>query len=555
MINPANEDSEEELKARVEEMPEELEDLFTHLWTGLDSVYKQKAARIFSNMIYGGGRSISLQTVTLTLDDKFNASIESCPKEMLRQEIVGRVASLKNRLQAICTGLVELVEPQDGLHARDQPIAELSSGWPVPHPFDRTCRLSFIHRDVFDWLNHTDLGRSIVDITSESHLDVLVRQVRSYIAQARICLIIGGDESCWDLTSVTRAMWRVNSIRKEANYGVLRDLLDEIRHFTDRHDKAVFVDFIVRRISKFSTLNIEPSTSFWSRLMKLTTTPSPLLVKYIEEEACKDGRLTQVQLDYLLLLAIPIRGEERHGLRDLGDHEPTGLSHGLIGANRARFLSKLLERGADPCSKSAFIPDTTPQGQSCWEILVRRLEPVGLLDRQISDLPWHEFTETCRNFLKSGADANEPISVIESTGDVTFNLVMSPLSLVRVASAKNHQATCLELLLLEHGGRESIEIARLEIRPLLGWRTFVLLDAVLGEKLLSSLQEVWKVRCPESYPYPEDPEDASGCGAKLPAALSSDVAAILQAHGPVYAAANSPSHAGKLIPFSELEFA
>lgn len=49
----------------------------------------------------------------LTMDDKFITSIESLPVEVLRQEVIRRVESMRSRLLAICAGLVEMREEQE----------------------------------------------------------------------------------------------------------------------------------------------------------------------------------------------------------------------------------------------------------------------------------------------------------------------------------------------------------------------------------------------------------------------------------------------------------
>lgn len=103
-------------------------------------------------------------------------------------------------------------------------------------------------------------------------------------------------------------------------------------------------------------------------------------------------------------------------------------------------------------------------------------------------------------------------------------------------------------MLLEGSGRESIEVETVIFSAeseLPHDDTSILVNADLGAELLQTVRETWKARASTSYTtWPGCSNSEGGNGHDF----SSNVADIVEAHAPVYGAADSANYAAELVP-------
>lgn len=182
----ADGDRVKDLEARLEEIPEELEELFSKMLHGLEGRYFQDAARLFQ--IHRATRwsefdlpfKVKLPLLVYGFADEHGADHDATskwpPRPLTAKERFMTSVSMKRRINSRCNGLLEIDEPafktNETWRARhrqlDRLIAEAEAGdlsvLPTLYSYGHYLAMSnvqYLHRTVKDYLEAPNVWRTI----------------------------------------------------------------------------------------------------------------------------------------------------------------------------------------------------------------------------------------------------------------------------------------------------------------------------------------------------------------------------------------------------------
>ncbi|RYP42731.1 hypothetical protein DL768_010277 [Monosporascus sp. mg162] len=136
--------TEDELIALLGFIPEELDDLFRHLFTSINKINRKRACQVFSLLLTGRKYDIILYLYGLSFLEEYEknkrfAFLETPHKlEESQREATGNNARTRKQLNAWCKGLVEVVNS-----------SEAHSGC---QKYDLRHQVDFTHRSIYDFL-------------------------------------------------------------------------------------------------------------------------------------------------------------------------------------------------------------------------------------------------------------------------------------------------------------------------------------------------------------------------------------------------------------------
>jgi hypothetical protein len=179
----ADGDRVKDLEARLEEIPEQLEKLFSKMLHGLEGRYFKDAARLFqihraTRWSGFGGRKLPL--LVYSFADEHGADHDATskwpPRVLTAKERFMTSISMKRRINSRCNGLLEIDEPEtitgEPWRAKyrqlDRLISEAEAGdlsvlptlYSYGHNLARS-NVQYLHRTVKDFLEDPDIWRSI----------------------------------------------------------------------------------------------------------------------------------------------------------------------------------------------------------------------------------------------------------------------------------------------------------------------------------------------------------------------------------------------------------
>lgn len=182
----ADGDRVKDLEARLEEIPEELEELFSKMLHGLEGRYFQDAARLFQIHRatrwsgFGGRFGAKLPLLVYAFADEHGADHDATskwpPRALTAKERFMTSVSMKRRINSRCNGLLEIDEPATitgetwriKYRQLDRLISEAEAGdlsvlptlYSYGHNLARS-NVQYLHRTVKDYLEAPDIWRSI----------------------------------------------------------------------------------------------------------------------------------------------------------------------------------------------------------------------------------------------------------------------------------------------------------------------------------------------------------------------------------------------------------
>ncbi|KAJ4247115.1 hypothetical protein NW762_013253 [Fusarium torreyae] len=184
VIGIQNDDADETLIQRLSELPGELEELYTDMWTrlnGKNSVYRQTATRYFRHVIAGrptlnatmspGYRFYDIYGLTLAeiaIAESSTANDDpQLQAEKLNYEELKRLCAITvDDIQKRCVGLLQLtpgLEFNDIRGILQQGVSDFDYIAQEP---------SFIHRTAHDFLVETEAGQGILNYKNDSCLSI-----------------------------------------------------------------------------------------------------------------------------------------------------------------------------------------------------------------------------------------------------------------------------------------------------------------------------------------------------------------------------------------------
>ena len=212
-----NRDHIRDLNARLEEFPDTLHGLYSHM---LDPIrqqprYFKEASRYFQYMlsitqdckvIY-----LSMLLITLAEWEYDSKTYNETRKEITYEQVLSRCADTSTRIKSRCAGLLE-VSP--GL--RDAHHLEPGSEWDRAY---HHLKVSFLHQTVVDYINDTQLKVDITIVNPTFSANEFL--LRSFVTQLKIY------QNSVDVTLALRYVMDLERIEEQRSEVTLAPLLDE----------------------------------------------------------------------------------------------------------------------------------------------------------------------------------------------------------------------------------------------------------------------------------------------------------------------------------------
>ena len=215
-----NDDSLKQLRERLRLLPTEIEDLYAHMLTRIDKVYRREAAQFFGMMIqkpimHFDYHSFSLLDLALAFFEGLDDLILSSSLEVDLREIIDLCDTRRKRVVVTCAGLLE-VQGQSFRHSRVGDVglnmrregsacasenidAKSVSTLVDPTPskegslgtleviFNGTeINVGLVHRTVIDFLQEHPQAKSFMDENYPSEFNAYVIGVKVLLAKVRI---------------------------------------------------------------------------------------------------------------------------------------------------------------------------------------------------------------------------------------------------------------------------------------------------------------------------------------------------------------------------------
>lgn len=197
------------LRKRVEQLPEDLEDLYTHMFSQANQLYQERAARIFQIVHVAQQQPTEILTLlnlswAVCADDEDETPVERLQFQRLDcEEISSRCQMLDAELRTVCSGLLESTD----LRFSDiQPDA----------------KVMFLHRTVSDWLSKTSVWNKLVSITKDSNFSPSLSMFIACVARLKTM-----EFSTLDLTLLHNALNYATQAETDLGYG-FPHLLDQL---------------------------------------------------------------------------------------------------------------------------------------------------------------------------------------------------------------------------------------------------------------------------------------------------------------------------------------
>ncbi|KAH7179073.1 uncharacterized protein B0J16DRAFT_402438 [Fusarium flagelliforme] len=217
-----NGDSSSELYLRLEQLPCQLEDLYTDMWNRLNqnmSIYKEVAAAIFQSVISAQELSphMPLRGVTLSypcfptivstgyaVDQNFAKKFQQAAGDPDASDAISLCEKVEKMIMIRSAGLLEMEKS-----ARPA-SADLCSDWEIEDALWATSfmrKIQFIHRTAHDFLVNTEAGKAILAYSKTTPLHLQMGMLESCLCVARMVSTRG---SC--SVDVVRFMERIRQI-------------------------------------------------------------------------------------------------------------------------------------------------------------------------------------------------------------------------------------------------------------------------------------------------------------------------------------------------------
>lgn len=162
-----NDDTLEQLQERLELMPSDIEDLYAHMLTKIDKVYRTQAAKLFRIKL------LDLSIESGSIDNLFGLALFGRSNEISDTRLTDAVSyceGVSKRLPTICAGLLE-VHKRSRVKGGKWMSADPSLSLTIPYTQDsplakvESCsntKVDFIHRSARDFLVHSRRGKAFM---------------------------------------------------------------------------------------------------------------------------------------------------------------------------------------------------------------------------------------------------------------------------------------------------------------------------------------------------------------------------------------------------------
>ncbi|KAH8658459.1 hypothetical protein BX600DRAFT_552571 [Xylariales sp. PMI_506] len=355
-----------ELEARLEEMPEELGDLFKKILHGLQGKYFHDAARLFR--IQQASTSVGDSTPTLlTMSFADQGDLESCkawPAETLSsKELFVMATRMNRRLNSRCKGLLEAVPSQSSRQGiiiwnsrdLDTIITESASGNHLKidqlNKYGQAlanCEIQYLHRTVKDYLELPEISE-LMETELAGDLHPLASLGVAGLMELKTMETITSSSARRTLHKSLEALFGFAARLSICNKREYIDLLESTRIVTGQIAHRKFQDGLT--IGQ-SISSLSPGVGEWPCTAKTVDNTSEFLalavrshfVTYVETKL-RSKPATRTELSRLLRLAVSVRGSRDFALPEID--KPRTRSPNKL-APEPEMVRVLLTFGADP---------------------------------------------------------------------------------------------------------------------------------------------------------------------------------------------------------------
>ncbi|KAI0854712.1 hypothetical protein F4860DRAFT_522539 [Xylaria cubensis] len=345
-------DSDNELYARLEQMPADLNKLYEDIWTRINedsAIHRKDAALYFKLAIASRNKNARelnlLHLMATTTDLVQRCFIDPMSAAYLEKECETTIRKIRQR----CIGLLEIV-PRSAfpyVKTRDPQYASLLPYWQIA--------VQFPHRTAYDFLTQSDEGNRILEFDSSTSHDASLRLLKSDLIMIKLIQQPSDDPGV------------------DNTLGTLSRLTDLIS------DKDVY--------KVLEALRYLYDNGYYS-----ITTPKPHFLAVAARLSFREFVLSNIASspDPSLLATDVLRYKSTPRFNYFGDSEIPDFPHVLSG-----FWEQLLKLKADPSRKGICFPEEirfgggpvmpfrSPTGNFLFEIFQRGS---GRIDEQLKQL-------------------------------------------------------------------------------------------------------------------------------------------------------------------------
>ena len=182
-------DTLEQLQERLELMPSGIEDLYAHMLSKIDKVYRTQAAKLFQMAL--SDLTKSLFTFALALFGRFDKVSDVCLSDTL-----SCIKEARNKIPTICAGLLEVhvwgERVRGGTFRSADPSLSLviqydeSSELAEVKLFQNHASVDFIHRTAQDYFEQSEQGKHFLDAYSPPAFNPHISLVHALLTEANL---------------------------------------------------------------------------------------------------------------------------------------------------------------------------------------------------------------------------------------------------------------------------------------------------------------------------------------------------------------------------------
>ena len=435
-----NGDDAEQLRQRLELLPEKIEELYGHMLQKIDKVYQKEVAHYLQLVLRN--EYASLFTIALAVHKRIDEIVLFSP-DIAISDIRNHCGFTGTRIATTCKGFLELQERSD-LHEWQKKVNGPSKAGTLEHDFSRLLeerkapleqredlietkfyqlnrRVHFLHRTAVDFFKDNEQGRKFLEGNAPIHPHPRTLIFKAGLARLTVFPVPTKDEK----------------VRNP-----IRDIMLEAFDAEEETGVAqvALMDLLDRSLAMLCQRSGQPSDLHWCRAWGFPDTFGPsdssssLKSKTQHtSEPSNDGILTPYPVDFLGFAAyFGLHKYVEHILDLQSGRQNTSIADYLLSCavdgfrvkyrmeatkSYMKLISALLKRGANPNMKSLE--------STVWGSFLRKLYDLYYWDGssygKASEILQLVFLDTVREFIGSGANVNETFCLIlDETVDPQF---------------------------------------------------------------------------------------------------------------------------------------
>ncbi len=160
-----NGDRVSDLQRRLEQLPQDLEDLFHKILDSLDPFYLEHASQLFQ-LVEAAFRSLSLLDLSFADEEDTELVFRYPVKPLSKRDNLSRAKTMKRRLNSRCKGLLEAAPTFS--HQSVSAATETGKSENVDTSLISTFKIQYLHRSVRDFFGKPNVKNKLVAATNDA---------------------------------------------------------------------------------------------------------------------------------------------------------------------------------------------------------------------------------------------------------------------------------------------------------------------------------------------------------------------------------------------------